>query len=103
MSRPTGQLSTAKAQRTPSLIFFLFSFDPAGKKRDFQDQENKKHKPFVNMILFLINRFSLHSHFFDILPQRISFSFLPSQQKRKHFFLCEPPPGRRPHGPEAAS
>jgi hypothetical protein len=63
----------------------MFSFDPAEKKRDFQDEENKKKKPFGNMILFSMNRFSLHNRVIDILPQRKSFSFLPSQQKRKYF------------------
>ena len=67
------------------VTFFLFSFDPDGKKRDLQDEENRKQKPFGNMIIFSINRFSFHSYVFDILPQRKSFSFLPSQQKRKYF------------------
>jgi hypothetical protein len=73
--------------------FFLFSFDPAGKKRDLQDEENKKQKPFGNMIIFSINRFSFHSYVFDILPQRKSFSFLPSQQKRKYFCPLRAPSG----------
>ena len=82
-------LSTAEAPRTQSYLF-LFSFDPAGKKRDLQDEENKKQKPFGNMIIFSINRFSFHSFVFDILPQRKSFSFLPSQQKRKYFCPLRP-------------
>ena len=30
----------------------LFPFDPAGKKRDFQVEENKKHKPYDNTVFF---------------------------------------------------
>jgi len=31
------------------------------------------------------------------------FLFCPLSRKENTFLLCEPPPGRRPHGPEAAS
>jgi len=57
--------------------FLLFSFER---------KENKKHKPSGNIISFSINFFFLPRHVFGILPERRSFSFLPSQQKRKHIF-----------------
>jgi len=34
-------LFTAETRRTQSLVFDLFSFDPAERMRDLQDEENK--------------------------------------------------------------
>ena len=50
-------LNTIVHRQNAELIFFLFSFDPAGKMRDLRDQRNKKHKPYSNIILFSINCF----------------------------------------------
>ena len=79
-------LFTAETRRTQSLVFVLFSFDPAEKRGTFRTQENKSQNALRRHRMLFTSEFLLALPRFSLSSRCKIFSFLASHQKRKHNF-----------------